>query len=122
MQAADFVVHLAGANVADGRWTEARKKEIVNSRVQSGRLLVKALEEMPNNVQAVIAASAIGWYGPDPQVPNPRPFVETEEVDSAFLGQTCKQWEDSIAPVTSLGKRLVIFPNRYCVKHEGRSL
>lgn len=119
VQAADYIVHLAGANVADGRWTEQRKKEIVASRVQSGRLLVKALSELPNKVQAVIAASAIGWYGPDPQVPNPRPFVETDSADGAFLGQTCQQWEESMAPVAGLGKRLVIFRTGIVLSREG---
>jgi len=119
VQQADFIVHLAGANVADGRWTEKRKREIVDSRVQSGRLLVKALTDIPNKVQAVVSASAIGWYGPDGQVPNPRPFVETDPADSAFLGRTCRQWEESIQPVTGLGKRLVILRTGIVLSAEG---
>src|SRR6476620_7233883 len=82
---ADFIVHLAGANVAQGRWTEKRKQEIVDSRVKTGELLVKALRETPNNVKAVIGASAIGWYGPDPVLPNPKPFVESDPADTTFL-------------------------------------
>ncbi|OLY91733.1 hypothetical protein SAMN05444008_10311 [Cnuella takakiae] len=116
---ADFIVHLAGANVADGRWTEARKQEIVDSRVHSGRLLVKALKETPNKVQAVISSSAIGWYGPDPQIPNPRPFVETDPVDRSFLGTTCKAWEDAIAPVAAMGKRLVYLRTGIVLSQEG---
>ncbi len=119
VQAADYIVHLAGANVAQGRWTETRKKEIVSSRVRSGQLLVKALSETPNKVRAVVASSAIGWYGPDPQVPNPRPFLETDSVDGAFLGRTCKQWEDSITPVAAMGKRLVIFRTGIVLSTEG---
>jgi uncharacterized protein (TIGR01777 family) len=106
---ADYIIHLAGANVADGRWTESRKKEIVDSRVKSGELLAKSLKEIPNKIKAVISASAIGWYGPDRQVPNPAPFVETDGADDAFLGITSKQWESAIQPVADLGKRLVIF-------------
>lgn len=107
VEKADYIVHLAGANVAGGRWTDKRKKEIVDSRVDSGRLLVRALHEVPNKVKAVICASAIGWYGSDPQVPNPKPFIETDRADDSFLGRTCQQWEASIDPVTELGKRLV---------------
>lgn len=107
IQQADYIVHLAGANVGEGRWTEKRKKEIVESRTQSAGLLVKALNEIPNKVKAVVSASAIGWYGPDPVVPNPRPFTETDPADNAFLGATCRQWEESIEPVAALGKRLV---------------
>ena len=63
----DYIIHLAGANVAEKRWTDKRKKEIVESRTKSGALLVKSLKEIPNKVKAVISASAIGWYGADTQ-------------------------------------------------------
>jgi uncharacterized protein (TIGR01777 family) len=116
---ADFIVHLAGANVADGRWTEKRKKEILDSRVMSGELLVKALTNFENKVQAVISASAIGWYGPDPQIPNPDPFKEIDKADISFLGVTCQQWEKSIEPVRSLGKRLVTFRIGIVLSREG---
>ena len=108
IRAADFIVHLAGAGVADKRWSAKRKKEIVESRTRSSELLVKALKETPNKVQAVISASGIGWYGPDPSIPNPRPFVESDPVDEDFLGETCRLWEASIMPVASMNKRLVI--------------
>ncbi|RYD92278.1 MAG: TIGR01777 family protein, partial [Sphingobacteriales bacterium] len=109
LASADAIVHLAGANVAGGRWTEQRKSEIVDSRVRSGALLVNALRTMPNKVQAVLSASAIGWYGPDPRIPNPKPFVESDGAAmDTFLGRTCAQWEGAIRPVEELGKRLVI--------------
>lgn len=122
VRSADIIVHLAGAGVADKRWTARRKKEIVESRVRSSALVVKALKEIPNNVQAVISASGIGWYGPDPVVPNPRPFVETDPVDDDFLGETCRLWEGSILPVTALGKRLVIFRTGVVLSNEGGAL
>jgi uncharacterized protein len=109
IQKADCIVHLAGANVAGGRWTEKRKKEIVESRTKSGQLLVKTLKEIPNKIKAVISASAIGFYGPDPIIPNPKPFVETDPADDSFLGRTCVQWESAIDPVIESGKRLVKF-------------
>src|SRR4026208_1921864 len=71
---ADFIVHLAGAGIADKRWTKKRKKEIRDSRVQSSGLIVKSLTELPNNVKAVVSASAIGWYGAESVIPNPKPF------------------------------------------------
>lgn len=116
---ADFIVHLAGANVAEGRWTEKRKQEIVSSRVESGKLLVKALRENPNKVAALISSSAIGWYGPDPQVPNPKPFVEIDPAGAAFLGRTCLLWEESVAPVKILGKRLVYLRTGIVLSNEG---
>ncbi|MGV3656932.1 MAG: TIGR01777 family oxidoreductase [Chitinophagaceae bacterium] len=119
VQQADYIVHLAGANVGEGRWTEKRKKEIRDSRVQSGNLLVKALQENENRVKAVISMSAIGWYGADAQVPNPQPFVEEDQPDNSFLGVTCQQWEAAIAPVEQLGKRLVIFRTGIVLSNEG---
>ncbi|MGZ8539193.1 MAG: TIGR01777 family oxidoreductase [Chitinophagaceae bacterium] len=107
IQRSEYIIHLAGAGVADKRWTKKRKQEIVDSRVKSGELLVKALQEIPNNVKALISASAIGWYGPDPVVPNPKPFTENDPPDSSFLGDTCKRWEESTDPVSQMGKRAV---------------
>lgn len=100
---ADYIVHLAGAGVAEKRWTESRKKEILESRTLGSGLLVKALTENPNKVKAVVSASAIGWYGPD----KGRPFTESDLPADDFLGRTCVEWERSIDPVASLGKRLV---------------
>ena len=108
IEQADYIINLAGAGVADKRWTKKRKKEISDSRAQSGNLIVKALNEIPNKVKLVINASGIGWYGEDPVIPNPAPFTEDMPSDSGFLGYTCKLWEESIHPVTKLGKRLVI--------------
>src|SRR3954470_1505909 len=58
---ADYIIHLAGAGIADKRWTKERKKEIVESREKSSALLVKALQNFENNVTAVVSSSAIGW-------------------------------------------------------------
>jgi hypothetical protein len=106
---ADYIIHLAGAGIADKRWTAKRKRIIEESRTRSGVLLVKALREIPNNVRAVISASGIGWYGADATIPDPRPFKETDPPDGAFLGETCRRWEEAVAPVSAMGIRLVIF-------------
>jgi NAD dependent epimerase/dehydratase family enzyme len=58
---ADIIVHLAGESVASKRWSDKRKQEIIDSRVKSGALLVKALNENNHKVKTLIAASAIGW-------------------------------------------------------------
>lgn len=119
IEQADYIIHLAGANVAEKRWTVARKKEIVDSRTKSGALLVKALAEVPNKIKAVVSASAIGWYGADGQLPNPKPFVETDKADDGFLGRTCALWEEAIQPVAGLGKRLVTFRIGIVLSNEG---
>lgn len=106
---ADYVIHLAGANVAEKRWTKKRKKEIVESRTKTSALLIKAMTETPNKIKAVISASGVGWYGPDTRTSSEKGFTEGAPSFDDFLGETCKQWEASIDPVTNLDKRLVIF-------------
>ena len=108
VQKADYIIHLAGAGIADKRWTGKRKKQIIESRTKSSDLLVKTLKENNNRVKAVISASVIGWYGEDPVIPNAHPFTETDPPGQDFLGETCRQWEERIEPVARLGKRLVI--------------
>ena len=121
---ADYIIHLAGAGVAEKRWTDKRKKEILESRVRSGELLVKSLKETPNKVKALISASAIGWYGSDQTVAGQlaRPFTESDPAAADFLGQTCKQWEESTAPVSNLGKRMVYLRIGIVLAKEGGAL
>jgi uncharacterized protein (TIGR01777 family) len=129
--AADYIIHLAGAGVADKRWSASRKQEILDSRTKSSALLVKALQETPNKVKAVISASAIGWYGPD-QINthnndlSAQGFVETDPSYPDFLGTTCAAWEASIAPVTSntngLQKRLVCLRTGIVLSKHGGAL
>ena len=117
---ADYIVHLAGAGVADKKWTTDRKKEIVDSRTQSSALLIKALKEVPNNVKAVISASAIGFYGDD-ETRTSRQQVFTEDMlpSKEFLGETCRLWEESIEPVIIAGKRLVKFRIGIVLSNDG---
>lgn len=114
---ADAIIHLAGANVAEKRWTDERKKEIIDSRVQGGELIIKALREVPNKISAILSASAIGYYGPD-QIPA-SPFVEEMPPYHDFLGQTVSQWEASLNPVIQMGKRLVIFRTGIVLSRQG---
>lgn len=107
LTAADIIVHLAGESVAGKRWSVKRKKELVDSRVQSGALLVKALGENEHKVKTIIAASAIGWYGPDTPTSLQNGFTETDAADNAFLGETSRLWEQSMQPVKQMGIRLV---------------
>ena len=116
---ADYVIHLAGAGVADKKWTIKRKKEIIDSRVKSGELLVKSLANIPNKVKAFIGASAIGWYGEDPTVPNPSPFTEEAWHDKSFLGETCYLWEKSLEPLNNTLIRLVKLRTGIVLSNDG---
>lgn len=107
LEKATIIVHLAGESVATKRWTSKRKKEILDSRVQSGLLITNALKSMKHQVHTFIGASAIGWYGPDNEKSLKEGFNEDDKVDHSFLGDTCKQWEDSVKTIATLGVRMV---------------
>ena len=125
---ADYIIHLAGEGVADKRWTLKRKRQIAESRIKSSALLVKALRENVNNVKAVVSASGIGWYGsqsltlPGEKGTEKNPFDENDPAAEDFLGTTCKEWEASIDPVISLGKRLVKFRTGIVLSKEGGAI
>ena len=86
------IYHLAGATVAK-RWTSSYKKEILDSRIIPTRLLVKTLENNPNQVKQVISASAVGIY------PDSLGSIYNEEnmgVDDSFLGEVVQKWENEV--------------------------
>lgn len=116
---ADYIIHLAGAGVADSRWTASRKQEIVDSRTFSSALLVKTLRNNKNNVKAVVSSSATGWYGEDSPANLPGGFTEDAVNAGDFLGDTCRLWEDSIEPVTQLGIRLVKLRTGIVLSNQG---
>jgi uncharacterized protein len=104
IQKADAIVHLAGAGVMDKKWDDAYKKEIEESRTMSSALLIKTMQQMPNNIKTFLSASAIGWYGPDKKANHF--FTEDEPADNAYLGDVCKKWEQSVEAATALGVRV----------------
>lgn len=120
--ASDHIIHLSGAGVADKRWSDKRKQEIVNSRTQSSALIVKALKEIPNKIKTVVSASAIGWYGPDTTHSRQNGFTEELIADTAFLGETCRLWEKSIEPVEENGRRLVKLRTGIVLSNDGGAL
>ncbi|MBL7718445.1 MAG: TIGR01777 family oxidoreductase [Flavipsychrobacter sp.] len=102
----DAVVHLAGAGIADKRWTKKRKEEIVHSRVHTTRFLVQQLREYGERCQTLISSSAIGYYGPDRE--GHSFFRETDAPYHDFLADTCQQWEAEVRQADDF-LRTVIF-------------
>lgn len=98
---ADAVINLAGAGIADHRWTPAYRRLIRDSRLDSTRLLAQAVAD--SGVATLINASAVGWYGD-------RGDIEVDESAPAatdFLGETCREWEAATAPAGTAGARVV---------------
>ena len=125
VQEADYIIHLAGAGVMDKKWTVGYKKEILDSRIRSGQLILDTLKQHSNSVKAFISASAIGWYGTDrsnSHFADQQGFTEEENADPGFLGETCRQWEESLEPAALLGIRLVKFRIGIVLTNDGGAL
>ncbi len=119
---ADHIIHLAGANISEKRWTDKRKQVILDSRVKSGELLVQSLKRSAHKLKTLVSASGIGWYGTDPAVPNIHPFTERDPHATDFLGETCYKWEQATEPVRAMGIRLVHLRTGIVLSTEGGAL
>jgi len=100
----DFIVHLAGAGIADAAWTEERKKEIVDSRVKTTRLLYDTLSNREHKVKGIVSASAVGYYG---QITTSKTFKEEDPSGTDFVASVCKLWEDEVNRFNNLDIRTV---------------
>jgi uncharacterized protein (TIGR01777 family) len=104
LEGVDYIIHLAGANIGEKRWTKKRKEEIVTSRVDSVRLLHKAVTENKIRLKAFISASAIGYYG---SITSEKIFSEPDPPATDFLGTTCRLWEEGADLFADAGNRTV---------------
>jgi uncharacterized protein (TIGR01777 family) len=100
----DYIVHLAGANIGEKRWTKRRKEAILRSRVESVRLLHKTITENNIPLKAFISASAVGYYG---SVTSDKIFHEEDSPGTDFLGTTCRLWEEGADLFQGSGIRTV---------------
>ncbi len=115
---ADAVVHLAGAGIADGRWTAERKRRIRDSRVDSSAAIAAAFAAAEPRPDVLLQGSAVGYYGP-------RGAEElTEESGSGgdFLARICRQWEEASAGVEDLGVRRAVLRTGVVLAREGGAL
>ncbi len=101
---ADYIIHLAGENIADKRWTVKRKAAIIDSREKSSQLLYMVLKKHHKKVDAFISASAVGFYG---AVNGAEICTENDAPANDFLGYACQKWEDSIDFIENLNIRTV---------------
>jgi uncharacterized protein (TIGR01777 family) len=108
----DYIIHLAGAGIADERWNAERKKIIIDSRVKTANLIFNVIKENSIKIKGFISASGIGYYG---AVTTTTIFKETDTVGNDFLGDVCKKWEDAAhqfstesIPVTILRTGIVL--------------
>ncbi|MEL6358254.1 MAG: TIGR01777 family oxidoreductase, partial [Bacteroidota bacterium] len=96
---ADYVINLAGAGIADGRWTNKRKKLIIDSRVKSTALLAATFAKLDHRPKLYLSASAIGFYGHQGE----KAVDETNGPGTGFLSESTRQWEHAVQKVSALG-------------------
>jgi uncharacterized protein (TIGR01777 family) len=101
---ADYIIHLAGENIAEKRWSTKRKAAILSSRIESVRVLYSVLKKNNKKLEAFVSASAIGIYG---AVNGEEICTEDTPLANDFLGITCQKWEAAADTIESLGIRTV---------------
>ena len=103
LEGLDAVIHLAGENIASGRWTAARKAAIRDSRVNGTRFLCDALAGLARPPKVLVCASAIGYYGDRGE----EVLTEESPPGAGFLADVCREWEAASAPAARKGIRVV---------------
>lgn len=102
-EGADALVHLAGASIAGGRWNASRKELLRTSRIDATRHLTRALSKLRRPPRAIVAASAIGYYGDR----GDEILTEQSGPGNDFLSTLCREWEAEAARATEFGARVV---------------
>ena len=102
LEGVEAVVHLAGENIAAGRWTEARKAEIRRSRVEGTQRLCESLARLGRRPKALVTASAVGFYGDRGN----EILTEDSAPGGDFLARVCQEWEAAADPASRAGIRV----------------
>lgn len=103
LEGLDAVVHLAGENIAAGRWTTVRRERILRSRVDGTTLLARTLAGLRRPPRVLLTGSAVGYYGDRGEVP----LDESAAAGSGFLADVCRAWEAAAEPAAAAGIRVV---------------
>lgn len=100
----DHIVHLAGANIADKRWSDKQKQTIIDSRVKTANLIFETLKQNKHQVKSFISASGSDYYG---LATSNRNYQEEDEVGADFLANVCDVWEKAANQFDQIGVRTV---------------
>ena len=105
----DYVINLAGESIGQGRWTAARKKKLLDSRLNTTKQLYDYLEKNQIKPKRIISTSAIGYYGIDPQERWDRVCTEQSPPQSIFMSELCEKWEKLALSYTGQDTKIVRF-------------
>ncbi|KLT66175.1 TIGR01777 family oxidoreductase [Pedobacter sp. BMA] len=104
IEGVEAIIHLAGEPVAEKKWTDERKQQIIDSRVKSTQLIFNTLKSNPNHqIKSFISASAVGYYGDCGE----EILTEESPAGFGFLAECCKLWENAVDEGKKLGLRIV---------------
>jgi len=118
LEGADAVINLAGAPIADARWTDARKRNLTDSRVHTTRLLVAAISRRSSKPRTLISASGIGYYGAS----DDRVLDEGAGRGQGFLANLCLAWEAEAFRAAEFGTRVVLLRTGMVLEQDGGAL
>ncbi|MFT5749168.1 MAG: hypothetical protein ACI93S_000421 [Ancylomarina sp.] len=115
----DYIIHLAGANIAEKRWSSSRKQLIIDSRVGSANLIFNEVKKQNKELKAFVSASGVGYYG---AITSEEIFTEESQAADDFLGQTCLKWENSAKQFVTLNIRTTILRTGIVLNKQGGAL
>jgi uncharacterized protein (TIGR01777 family) len=118
LEGTDAVINLAGAPLADARWTDARKRLLTESRVHLTRRLVDAISRRSGKPRVLISASGIGYYGPS----DDRVLSEAAPHGEGFLADLCVAWESEARRAAEFGTRVVLLRTGMVLEGDGGAL
>jgi len=113
----DIIIHLAGENVSNGRWTAQQKQKILDSRIKSAELISKHLKD--KKLKAFISASGISYYG---TVTSPQIFNENDPAGTDFLAQVSVKWENAVHAMSTQAERVAILRTGVVLSELGGAL
>lgn len=105
----DYVVNLAGESIGQGRWTAARKKKLLNSRLDTTRHLFDYLEKNQLRPKRIISTSAVGYYGIDPNERWEQVCTEQSPPQDIFMSELCAKWEQLALSYANQNTKIVRF-------------
>jgi uncharacterized protein (TIGR01777 family) len=114
----DAAINLAGAGIADRRWSEERKEQLVRSRIESTTLLVEALRSLPSGVPMLASGSAIGYYG----TRGDERLDESSSSGGDFLATLCVGWEQAATPLSQQGSTVALVRTGIVLDRRGGAL
>ncbi|WP_269538885.1 TIGR01777 family oxidoreductase [Cerasicoccus fimbriatus] len=118
LEGIDAVIHLAGAGVADERWTDERKRILRDSRIKSANMLVDVMRKMAKPPSVFLSASGVGYYGAQPGAE----VDESAPLGQGFLAEICRDWESAAMNATSVGARVAIARTGVVLAENGGAL